>query len=157
MWPAPVRLRYPAKCVINPCSIVRNTLWDWQSLQVYPGANTFYSSCDALEVKDGEKAPSSGWGLDHALSAWSSYWKDVYLNQCGCSHVHINYSNDSHLRFCSVPRNICFVSCFIVQLILPAHGCASYYRECLGTYDPTLPVYTNTTIDNAYRSWYWLV
>jgi hypothetical protein len=62
---------------------VRNILWDWQSLQPYvgPGA-TFFQSCDAIEVKNGANAPATGWGLDHALTAWGSYFKTVYLPQC---------------------------------------------------------------------------
>lgn len=58
---------------------LRINLWDWQSLQPTsgPGAQ-FFEFCDALEVKNGENAPQAGWGLDHALSAWGSYFKDVY-------------------------------------------------------------------------------
>ncbi|KAF8806322.1 hypothetical protein BYT27DRAFT_6649057 [Phlegmacium glaucopus] len=66
---------------------LRNNLWDWQSLQVTsgPGAQ-FFNFCDALEVKDGVQAPSTGWGLDHALNAWGSYWRDFYFTHiCGTS------------------------------------------------------------------------
>ena len=60
--------------------IVRNNLWDWQGLQVTSGAgNQFTKFCDALEVKDGVSAPASGWGVDHALAAWGSYWRSTYL------------------------------------------------------------------------------
>lgn len=61
-------------------SPVRNNLWDWQSLQpaTGPGA-TFFEFCDALEVKDGVSAPAAGWGLAHALPAWSSFFSQSYL------------------------------------------------------------------------------
>ncbi|KAF7292899.1 putative extracellular serine carboxypeptidase [Mycena indigotica] len=41
---------------------LRINLWDWQHLSpaIGPGA------------------PSGGWGLDHALNAWSSYWRNTY-------------------------------------------------------------------------------
>lgn len=60
-------------------STVRNNLWDWQDLSPTsgPGAQ-FFDFCDALEVKDGVSAPESGWGLDHALAAWGSYWNTTY-------------------------------------------------------------------------------
>ncbi|KAF8827103.1 hypothetical protein HHX47_DHR5000888 [Lentinula edodes] len=59
----------------------RNNLWDWQSLSPTsgPGA-TFFQFCDALEVKDGVNAPATGWGLDHALTAWGSFWNETYLD-----------------------------------------------------------------------------
>ncbi|KAF8520564.1 serine carboxypeptidase S28-domain-containing protein [Gautieria morchelliformis] len=61
---------------------LRNILWDWQNLQPYVGPNaTFFQSCDAIEVKNGVNAPATGWGLNHALSAWGSYFKTVYLPQ----------------------------------------------------------------------------
>lgn len=43
-----------------------------------PGA-TFFEFCDALEVKNGVSAPAAGWGLDHALPAWSSFFSNIYL------------------------------------------------------------------------------
>ncbi|KAF8914245.1 serine carboxypeptidase S28-domain-containing protein [Gymnopilus junonius] len=64
---------------------LRNNLWDWQSLQPTsgPGA-TFFDFCDALEVKNGQIAPASGFGLEHALQAWGSFWKNGYLSDlCG--------------------------------------------------------------------------
>jgi hypothetical protein len=30
-------------------------------------------------------------------------------------------------------------------------------RDCLGTYDPTQSVWTDTSVDNAWRSWFWIV
>ena len=58
---------------------LRNNLWDWQSLQpdVGPGAQ-FFQFCDALEVKDGVNAGPGGWGLEHALNAWGTYWATTY-------------------------------------------------------------------------------
>ena len=62
---------------------VRNNLWDWQNLQPTSGPKTlFYKFCDALEVKNGQIAPESGWGLQHALNAWGSYFKETYLSIC---------------------------------------------------------------------------
>jgi hypothetical protein len=58
---------------------VRNNLWDWQSLQPNSKGGFFFQFCDALEVKDGVSAPATGWGLDHALGAWSGFWRDGYL------------------------------------------------------------------------------
>lgn len=45
---------------------------------VGPGA-LFFQFCDALEVKDAVSAPSQGWGLDNALSAWGTYFKNTYI------------------------------------------------------------------------------
>ena len=54
---------------------MQQNLFSWQSLQLDSGPNqAFYQFCDALEVKNGVSAPASGWGLDHALQAWGSYW-----------------------------------------------------------------------------------
>ena len=60
--------------------LVRNNLWDWQELSpnTGPGA-AFFEFCDALEVKNGVSAPAAGWGLDHALTAWGTYWNSSYL------------------------------------------------------------------------------
>ncbi|KAL1741263.1 serine carboxypeptidase S28-domain-containing protein [Schizophyllum fasciatum] len=65
---------------------LRNNLWDWQSLQVTTGPNAqFYRFCDALEVDaSGAIAPEGGFGLEHAFPAWSSYFKNNYLDRlCG--------------------------------------------------------------------------
>ena len=61
---------------------MRNNLWDWQSLSPSsgPGAQ-FFDFCDALEVDaDGNVAPESGFGAEHTLKAWASYWNSTYLN-----------------------------------------------------------------------------
>lgn len=60
---------------------MRVNLWDWQSLDpdAGPGA-TFFQFCDALEVKKGVSAPASGWGVDNALQAWGTFWKDGYVD-----------------------------------------------------------------------------
>jgi hypothetical protein len=58
---------------------VRINLGDWQSLQPDSGSGTmFYKFCDALEVKNGVSAPASGWGVDHALSAWGKFFSGNY-------------------------------------------------------------------------------
>ncbi|KAJ7284199.1 serine carboxypeptidase S28-domain-containing protein [Mycena rebaudengoi] len=98
---------------------LRNNMWDWQSLSltVGPGAQ-FFSFCDALEVKGGVSAPATGWGLDHALAAWSSYWTTTYLAEiCGKSGV----------------------------------------EDCLGSYNTSQAYWTDTTVDNSGRSWFWIV
>ncbi|KAK7062118.1 peptidase S28 [Favolaschia claudopus] len=98
---------------------LRNNLWDWQglSLTVGPGAQ-FFNFCDALEVKNGVSAPAAGWGLDHALGAWSSYWTSTYLTLiCG--------KDDA--------------------------------EDCLGSYNTSQAFWTDTSIDNAGRSWMWIV
>ncbi|KAJ7228229.1 serine carboxypeptidase S28-domain-containing protein, partial [Mycena pura] len=98
---------------------LRNNLFDWQELLLSdgPGAQ-FFNFCDALEVKNGVNAPATGWGLDHALSAWSSYWTTTYLALlCG--------DDDA--------------------------------EDCLGSYNASQPFWTDTSIDNAVRSWFWIV
>lgn len=61
---------------------VRNNLWDWQSLQPTSGSGAqFFDFCDALEVKNGVSASAKGWGLDHALTAWGSYFKNTYISE----------------------------------------------------------------------------
>ncbi|GLB34087.1 putative MEROPS serine peptidase family S28 [Lyophyllum shimeji] len=98
---------------------LRNNVWDWQSLQPTTGPGSqFYKFCDALEVKDGQNAPATGWGLDHALAAWGSYFKNVY-----------------YTRIC---------------------GDASA-EDCLGTYDTSLSFWSDTSINNSWRSWFWIV
>ncbi|KAI0029922.1 serine carboxypeptidase S28-domain-containing protein [Vararia minispora EC-137] len=69
--------------VVHPDDAVgalRNNLWDWQALSPSsgPGAR-FFNFCDALEVDNGKVAPAGGFGLSHALDAWSSYFANTYL------------------------------------------------------------------------------
>ncbi|KAG8750277.1 hypothetical protein FRC12_012959 [Ceratobasidium sp. 428] len=96
---------------------LRNPMWMWQSLQ--PGASdqSFYQFCDALEVKDGVSAGPSGWGLDHALTAYGNYMKGYIPSVCGTSNQ----------------------------------------EECLGSYNPNTTFYTDTSVDNSWRSWNWLL
>ena len=61
---------------------MRNNLWDWQSLSPTSGGGTFFEFCDALEVKDGVSAGPNGWGLQHALTAWSTFWTETYYPNC---------------------------------------------------------------------------
>ena len=59
---------------------VQGDLSSWQEMQPNSGpGSTFFTFCDALEVKDGASAPASGWGLEHALAAWGNYFKTVSL------------------------------------------------------------------------------
>ncbi|KAJ7591592.1 serine carboxypeptidase S28-domain-containing protein [Mycena floridula] len=52
----------------------------WQMLQpiTAPGAQ-FFRFCDALEVSGNVIAPAAGFGLEHALNAWSSYFSDSFV------------------------------------------------------------------------------
>lgn len=76
-------LKSSSFCNISNVLSVRNNLWTWQSLQPTTGAGSaFYEFCDALEVKNGETAGASGWGLQYALTAWGTYWNQTYYNQC---------------------------------------------------------------------------
>lgn len=64
---------------------LRNNLWTWQQLQSSTGPNAaFFQFCDALEVTRDGNVSVRGWGLDHALAAWGSYFKDIFLGElCG--------------------------------------------------------------------------
>ncbi|KIM91231.1 hypothetical protein PILCRDRAFT_59170 [Piloderma croceum F 1598] len=68
-------------------SALRNQIADWQELQPTSGPGAaFFNFCDALEVKNGQKAPPTGWGLDYALAAWGRYWNHTYFaisKSCG--------------------------------------------------------------------------
>ncbi|KAG6820692.1 hypothetical protein H0H93_013211 [Arthromyces matolae] len=45
-------------------------------------------SADVEAVKNGTSAPPGGWGLEHALPAWGSYFKNTYLpNQSAWAHM----------------------------------------------------------------------
>ncbi|KAF8699317.1 Serine protease S28, partial [Rhizoctonia solani] len=96
---------------------LRNPLWYWQSLQPGQSDQSFYEFCDALEVKDGVSAGPSGWGLDHALTAYGNYMKTYISEACG----------------------------------------SSSQEDCLGSYNPNSTYYTDTSIDNSWRSWNWLL
>ena len=51
-------------------------MFAWQVMQPTSGpGSSFFTFCDELEVKDGVSAPASGWGLEHALPAWGSYFR----------------------------------------------------------------------------------
>ncbi|KAF8869174.1 peptidase S28 [Mucidula mucida] len=52
----------------------------WQSLNPSVGPNSpFFQFCDALEVDtNNQTAPSEGWGVDHALSAYGKYFIDEF-------------------------------------------------------------------------------
>lgn len=116
---------------------VRNPIWDWQSLQPTSGPGAaFFKFCDALEVKDGQNAPESGWGLDHALPAWGTFFKDQYIPRC---------------EFCIIVFPL-----MTSNSILPVCGDIDT-ETCLGTYDENSTFYTDTSVDNSWRSWNWIV
>ncbi|TCD70021.1 hypothetical protein EIP91_005273 [Steccherinum ochraceum] len=98
---------------------LKYNLYDWQDLSPSSGPNAqFFQFCDALEVKNGVNAPANGWGVDHALQAWSTYFSKTYIPLlCGDQDV----------------------------------------VDCLGTYDATSDYYTDISVDNANRSWFWFV
>ncbi|KAI1784395.1 serine carboxypeptidase S28-domain-containing protein [Ganoderma leucocontextum] len=68
---------------------LQQNLYTWQLLQPDSGTRQlFYHFCDALEVQNGVSAPASGWGLDHALQAWGTYWKSTFYGLvCGMDDV----------------------------------------------------------------------
>ena len=82
MWLERIRWSFADNQKPRSYNVVRNNLWDWQSLQIIsgPGAQ-FFNFCDTLEVKNEVQAPATGWGLNHALGAWSSYWRNFYFAQ----------------------------------------------------------------------------
>ena len=61
--------------------VVSQIIGSWQELTLTAGAgSTWFQFCDALEVKDGKVAGPNGWGLENALAAWGSYYKNTYLS-----------------------------------------------------------------------------
>lgn len=136
--------------------LVRNNMWDWQSLQVTSGPGTqFFKFCDALEVQNGVQAPAGGFGLDHALAAWGAYWRSSYLKTCKNYMVHDHSACLHSLLFWQcvakmMPSKLLWRLAWVMSLIF-------FFRTCLGTYDSTADFYTDTTIDNASRSWMWIV
>jgi hypothetical protein len=135
--------------------IVQNNLWDWQSLQVTSGpGELFFQFCDALEVKDGQSATATGWGLDHALAAWSSYFKNTYLGRSKLYGSASSYCNLILVVVCSgqTAELVIFWSTapYLIDLI-------DLIRACLGTYNTSQSYWTDTHIDNAGRSWNWIV
>ncbi|KAH8118760.1 serine carboxypeptidase S28-domain-containing protein [Phellopilus nigrolimitatus] len=113
----------------------RNILFGWQSLAPYYGAGAeIFEFCDALEVKDNVSSGANGWGLDNALPAWGDYWKNTYV-PIACKDDDVEYVD------CKTSADSSLMS----------------DRDCLGTYNPTMDRWTNTTVNNAERSWQWLV
>lgn len=131
-----------------------NIVFDWQSLQPYTGPNaTFFQSCDALEVKNGVNAPASGWGLAHALPAFGSYFKNIYLPARRSLNPYFSPDTTTLLFFgYSMRRGRSKVLLFYMFLIKTDIQSIS---DCLGTYNASQSFYTNTTINNAERSWTW--
>lgn len=130
---------------------MRNNLWDWQELQPSSGPGTaFFKFCDALEVKNGESAPDSGWGVEHAVNAWGDYFKKSYLKQCKYNR-HLTLFRV--INYNSVRKSNGRVS---DTLIVDYTG-LPLDRDCVGTYNASQTNYTSTAIDNANRSWMWIV
>jgi hypothetical protein len=90
----------------------------------------FFQFCDALEVKDGISAPEQGWGLNHALPAWGSYFKNIYLGE---SALH----NLSLMDLSYDPHN------------LPVCG-SQDANQCLGTYNLSQSQWLNNSLSRSY-------
>ena len=135
--------------------LVRNNLWDWQSLQVTSGAGSqFYRFCDALEYRNGVKAPASGWGVEYAFAAWGKYWRTIYLSGYVISFLLPFVVLSKYRRF------ILSMWCKwrgVRYTVLHADPSQFNSRTCLGTYDPTIPYWTDISVDNANRSWMWIL
>ncbi|KAG2129726.1 uncharacterized protein EDB93DRAFT_1256142 [Suillus bovinus] len=115
---------------------LQSNLFDWQALQPYVGPGAmFFQFCDALEVKNGISAGPEGWGLENAIHSWGNFWNTTYYN---------------------VGRR--FPSFLIDVAKLDSEVCGSNDAEtCLGTYDTSQSYYTNVTVNNGNRSWFWMV
>ncbi|KIY62976.1 peptidase S28 [Cylindrobasidium torrendii FP15055 ss-10] len=62
---------------------LRWDLWEWQNIQPTAGydGTTFWKFCDALEWKEeeGVAADPGGWGLEHAVNAWGTWFQGKYF------------------------------------------------------------------------------
>lgn len=61
---------------------VKEPLQSWQDLNIVTSADSeFYYFCDALEIGSDNVtvAGPGGWGLDHALAAWSAFYREQYV------------------------------------------------------------------------------
>ena len=104
---------------LSPATAVRNNLWDWQSLSPSSGGGTFFEFCDALEVKNGVSAGPKGWGLQHALQAWGSFWTKTYYPDCELSFLacQVMVSDDGGVQCaampmsCTLPYNLLLAPC----------------------------------------------
>ena len=111
---------------------VQGDLSSWQEMQPNSGpGSTFFTFCDALEVKDGASAPASGWGLEHALAAWGNYFKTVSLPKGKL----VTFS-----RWCLLiePPRALFWSVACPD---------SDVETCLGSYNPDNEFWTDTKVD----------
>ncbi|KAI0065745.1 hypothetical protein BV25DRAFT_1798124 [Artomyces pyxidatus] len=74
---------------------LHSNFWDWLDLQPDSEGGAFLDFCEALEVKDGVSAPASGWGGEHALAAWGSFWANGYY-QSLCDDYDAEYCFGSY-------------------------------------------------------------
>ncbi|KAI0787192.1 peptidase S28 [Irpex lacteus] len=158
---------------------LRNNLWDWQSLSPATGTEGgFFKFCDALEVKNGQAASASGWGLTHALQAWGSYWNTTYLRSlCGGQDTEtclgsydpnqdyftdISVDNDGRSWTWIVCNEVGFyqegaptnVPTLVTRLVQPAYDerqCNYWFPGAFGS-DPT-PQPNVDGINSAYHGW----
>ncbi|KAK0220796.1 serine carboxypeptidase S28-domain-containing protein [Armillaria nabsnona] len=118
---------------------LRWDLWTWQDMQPNTGAGAaFYQFCDALEVKGDVVAAAEGWGLDNALKAWGSHFTGAASISsekldCGENAGCINSVTRTPPSPAGVPLNR-----------------KNLHSRELNTRD-------DYPVDDAYRSWFWLV
>jgi hypothetical protein len=133
---------------------VKNPLFAWQSLQPTSGPGAaFYQFCDALEVKNGVSAPAKGWGLAHAVQAWGALFKDTYLPSSELLWIRL-FMNEANPMVDQSVETIRTSECGLhVDDARELMRCS----DCLGTYDANQSYYTDISIGNANRAWFWMV
>jgi len=74
------------------------------------------------------QAPPTGWGVEHALNAWGSYWRDSYFTRSKAFHniKECQYIDNSNLTVCGTrsekfvnydpPSDACSDSCLVTVL-----------------------------------------
>ncbi|OBZ67049.1 putative serine protease K12H4.7 [Grifola frondosa] len=142
---------------------LRNNLWDWQSLQPYSGPSAlFFKFCDALEVKNGVSAGPDGWGVEHALQAWGSYWTNTYYElhddaeDCLGSYDLLNRIGPTSLSITRIDRGIGLCATkldFSKRVRLsPSYPCNSACTVSLTSLSH-LPVPNVAKTNQAYDGW----
>ncbi|EIW78768.1 hypothetical protein CONPUDRAFT_155499 [Coniophora puteana RWD-64-598 SS2] len=128
---------------------LQGNLFNWVDLQPYSGGGQlFFEFCDALEVKDGISAGTSGWGLDHAIEAWGNYWNTTYYSYvCGtadaeCNEVGYYYQNGP-------PEGQPAIVSRILQPVYQERLCVNYFPDKFST--PLTPA--ANAINAKYGGW----
>ncbi|KAK0200130.1 serine carboxypeptidase S28-domain-containing protein [Desarmillaria ectypa] len=134
---------------------LRWDLWTWQDMQPNTGAGAaFYQFCDALEVKGNVTASTNGWGLDNALKAWGSrFTASSSSEKIGTSH-RFSLSGHAHMmnQIAGKTRNDCVSSTIHTP---PSPAGIPLNREI--PHPRELNARDDYPIDDAYRSWFWLI